>query len=194
MIRLARLTAIVAALVGSATVASAQSTESGAGAQNPARPLRESQQQPGRGTPTERQALQRQVRQAFARVVRRQLNLDAGKMQQLQRVDQKYEQQRRQVLKSEREARLNLKTAMQDSTGHPDQDKIAQYMDQLVHGQRERADLLEGEQKELAAFLSPLQRAQYFALKERVTRKLMELQTDSAAGRARQRRPPPPAP
>jgi periplasmic protein CpxP/Spy len=126
--------------------------------------------------------------------VRRQLNLDAGKMQQLQRVDQKYEQQRRQVLKSEREARLNLKTAMQDSTGHPDQDKIAQYMDQLVHGQRQRADLLEGEQKELAGFLSPLQRAQYFALKERVTRKLMELRTDSAAGRGGQPRTPPPAP
>jgi periplasmic protein CpxP/Spy len=194
VIGLARLTAIVVALVGSATVASAQATESGTGAQNPARPLREAQQQPGRGTPTERQALQRQVRQAFARVVRRQLNLDAGKMQQLQRVDQKYEQQRRQVLKSEREARLNLKTAMQDSTGHPDQDKIAQYMDQLVHGQRQRADLLEGEQKELAGFLSPLQRAQYFALKERVARKLMELQTDSAAGRGRQRRTPPPAP
>jgi len=106
-------------------------------------------------------------------------------------VDQKYEQQRREVLRSERQARLNLKAAMQDSTGHPDQDKIAQYMDQLVHGQRQRADLLEGEQKELATFLSPLQRAQYFSLKERVTRKLMELQTDSAGGRAGRRAGPP---
>jgi hypothetical protein len=192
---IARLIATVATLVASTGVARAQATESGTGSQNPARGLGGAQQQPGRGAPTERQALQRQVRQAFARVVRRQLNLDAAKMQQLQRVDQKYEQQRRQVLKSEREARLNLKTAMQDSTGHPDQDKIAQYMDQLVHGQRQRADLLESEQKELSTFLTPMQRAQYFALKERIARKLMELQTDSANARAGRRgQQPPPAP
>lgn len=179
--RMMRSTAVFAAVLASAAVARAQVAESTSAAQ--ARPLRGQRQQPRGGTPTERQALQRRVRQAFAGVVRRQLNLDAAKMQQLQRVDQKYEQQRREVLRSEREARFNLKAAMQDSAGHPDQDKIAQYMDQLVHGQRQRADLLEGEQKELAAFLSPLQRAQYFALKERVARKLMELQPDSVAGR-----------
>jgi protein CpxP len=190
--RVARSAVVVAALLVSATVARAQVAESASAAQT--RPLRGARQQPASGTPAERQALQRRVRQAFAGVVRRQLNLDAAKMQQLQRVDQKYEQQRREVLRSERAARLNLKTAMQDSTGHPDQDKIAQYMDQLVHGQRQRADLLEGEQKELAAFLSPMQRAQYFALKERITRKLMEVQTDSVAGRAGRRGGLPPAP
>lgn len=185
-----RVTATIAALVMSATLASAQVT----GSTPPSAATRASRsaQQPGRGVPNERQALQRRVRQAFAGVVRRQLNLDATKMQQLQRVDQKYEQQRREVLRSEREARLNLKAAMQDSSGHPDQDKIAQYMDQLVQGQRKRADLLDGEQKELAAFLSPLQRAQYFSLKERITRKLMELQTDSTRARSGRRGVEPP--
>jgi len=109
-------------------------------------------------------------------------------MQTLQRVDQKYEQQRRGVLRDERDARLNLKAAMQDSTGHPDQDKIATYLDQLVHGQRRRAELLEAEQKELSNFLSPLQRAQYFSLKERLTRKLLELQADSSGTRGGGRR------
>ena len=186
-LRLIGSSTILGALLVTATAVNAQVTDSASTSQG--RMLRGMVQQPGRGAPTEQQALQRQVRQAFARVVRRQLNLDAAKMQQLQRVDQKFEQQRREVLRSERQARLNLKAAMQDSTGHPDQDKIAQYMDQLVHGQRQRADLLEGEQKELATFLSPLQRAQYFSLKERVTRKLMELQTDS--GRAGRRAGPP---
>jgi hypothetical protein len=43
--------------------------------------------------------------------------------------------------------------------------------------------LLEAEQKELSTFLSPLQRAQYFSLKERLTKKLLEVQRDSTVGR-----------
>jgi len=124
------------------------------------------------------------VRLAFNELVRRQLNLNPAQMQTLQRTDQKYEQQRRAVVLGEREARLNLAAAMQDSTGHPDQDKIAQYLDQLVRGQRQRAELLESEQKEFSTFLTPLQRAQYFALKERLSKKLVELRADSTGGRA----------
>ncbi|HMA24682.1 MAG TPA: hypothetical protein VKP00_11825 [Gemmatimonadaceae bacterium] len=178
---------IAAALVACATAAGAQVAESGMARQPPARQQRGARQEFGRGTPNDRQALERRVRQAFAGVVRRQLNLDAAQMQNLQRVDQKFEQQRRVVLRDERDARQNLRAAMQDSTGHADQDKIAQYLDQIVLGQRRRADLLEQEQKELSNFLTPLQRAQYFALKERITRKLLDLQADSSAGRGGRR-------
>ena len=173
---------VAAMLLAFAGVARAQSAEAQAG-QAPARQQRGGQRASAMA-PSDRQALQRRVRQAFTAVVRRQLNLDAAQMQTLQRVDQKYEQQRRGVLRDERDARMNLKLAMEDSTGHPDQDKISQYLDQLVKGQRRRADLLDAEQKELSSFLSPLQRAKYFSLKERVARKMLELQSDTAAGRA----------
>ena len=173
---------VAATLLAFATVARAQVAETQA-AQVPTRPQRGGQRL-GAAAPNNRQALQRQVRQAFTAVVRQQLNLDAAQMQTLQRVDQKYEQQRRAVLRDERDARLNLKVAMEDSSGHPDQDKISQYLDQLVKGQRRRADLLDAEQKELSSFLSPLQRAKYFSLKERVAKKMLELQADSAGGRA----------
>ena len=175
---------IAGALLASASVVGAQVAESATAARVPRRMQRGAQQQLGRGTPNERQALQQRVRQAFAGVVRRQLNLSAPQMQTLQRTDQKYEQQRRAIVRDERDARLNLAAAMQDSTGHPDQDKIAQYLDELVRGQRRRAELLEAEQKEFSTFLSPLQRAQYFALKERLGKKLQELRADSLGGRA----------
>jgi hypothetical protein len=174
---------VIAVLMSCASVAGAQVAESTAPARVPRRMQRGAQQQLPRAAPNEQQVLRQRVRQAFAGVVRKQLNLNPVQMQTLQRTDQKYEQQRRAVVLSEREARLGLKAAMEDSTGHPDQDKIAQYLDQLVQGQRRRADLLEGEQKELAGFLSPLQRAQYFALKERLNRKMQELQADSLTGR-----------
>jgi hypothetical protein len=164
-----------------ATAAGAQVAETATG-RGPARQQRR-QQQLGRATPNDRQLLQRRVRQAFAGVVQKQLNLNPAQMQTLQRTDQKYEQQRRGVVIDERNARLSLKAAMEDSSGHPDQDKIAESLDQLVRGQRRRAELLEAEQKELSTFLSPLQRAQYFSLKERLTKKLLEVQRDSTVGR-----------
>jgi len=124
--------------------------------------------------PAERQLLQRQVRQAFAKAVRRQLNLSDDQMRKLQSVDLKYERQRIALLRDERQARQGLKSTMDDSAS-VDQAKVDGYLSQLVKAQRTRADLLESEQKELTGFLTPLQRAKYFAMKERLNRRMQEL-------------------
>ena len=124
--------------------------------------------------PAERQLLQRQVRQAFAKAVKRQLNLSDDQMRRLQSVDFKFERQRIALLRDERQARLGLKTAM-DDLASVDQAKVDGYLSQLVKAQRTRADLLESEQKELAGFLNPLQRAKYFSMKERLNRRMQEL-------------------
>lgn len=137
-----------------------------------------------------RQALQKQVREAFAKVVRKQLNLNDEQMRSLQRVDAKFELERRSLMREERQARVGLVAAMADSAS-PDQARIGQQLDVLVQAQRKRADLLEAEQKELSGFLTPLQRAKYFAVKERLNRRLQQLvQGDSTARRGG----PPPAP
>lgn len=143
------------------------------------------QQQPN----PRRQALQRQVREAFAQVVRKQLNLNDEQMRSLQRVDAKYERQRRALLREERQTRLELLQAMADSAS-PDQPRIARQLDALVQSQRNRADLLDAEQKELSSFLTPLQRARYFAIKERLNRRLQQLVQGDSSGR----RGGPPAP
>jgi len=124
--------------------------------------------------PAERQMLQREVRQAFAKAVRRQLDLNDDQMRKLQSADLKYERERVALLRDERQARLGLKDAMDDSA-KVDQTKVDAYLSQLIKSQRTRADLLESEQKELAGFLTPLQRAKYFAMKERFNRRMQEL-------------------
>jgi len=148
----------------------------------------------GRGAQQEqRQALQRQVRQAFSEAVRRRLNLNDEQMGKLQEVNRKYDIQRRELLRTERQARQGLAATMQDST-LPDatrQARASQFMDQLVQSQRRRADLLEGEQKELAGFLTPVQRGQYSAMRERFNRQVQQLERDSTAAPGR---PPTPAP
>jgi hypothetical protein len=123
-------------------------------------------------TPAERQVQERRIRQAFENVVRRQLKLDDQKMRQLRQSQTKFERQRRQLNGEERQARLALRAAMQDSGGR-DQSRISQSLDQLVAAQRRRADLLEAEQRELSSFLTPMQRAQYLSLQERAARRLL---------------------
>ena len=136
--------------------------------------------------PANRAALERQFRQALARVTRRQLGLDNAKMAQLMRVDQRFERQRRSLAQRQRQTRLALRGAMADSSSAA-QATISQQLDTLLSLERQRIDMLEAEQKELATFLTPLQRARYQALQERLRRRLEELRmgpplTDSALG------------
>ena len=125
--------------------------------------------------PAERVALQRRVRQAWMVAVRKQLNLNDQQMRTLNQVNSKYERQRADIQRDERQARLGLRAAMQDTTGIDQNAVIEQHMNVLVQAQRRRADLFEAEQKELGGFLTPLQRARYTALQERLTQNLQKL-------------------
>jgi Spy/CpxP family protein refolding chaperone len=137
----------------------------------------------------ERALLQRQVRQAWIGNVRRQLNLNDEQMRTLNQVNTKYERQRGDIQRDERQARLGLKAAMADTAAGDQNARIEQQMNVLVAAQRRRADLFENEQKELAGFLTPLQRARYSVLQERLAQRLQQLrqnQQEAPVG------PPPP--
>jgi len=121
--------------------------------------------------------------------VRRQLNLNNEQMRTLNQVNTKYERQRGDIQRDERQARLGLKAAMEDTAAGDQNARIEQQMNVLVGAQRRRADLFENEQKELAGFLTPLQRARYSVLQERLAQRLQQLrqnQQETPAG------PPPP--
>jgi len=157
--------------------------------------LANAQVRPGRGERAQEadaqdRPLARQAREAFGGVVRRQLKLDDEKWKQFQRADRQFEQQRNQLRRDEREARLGLLTAMQD-TVNVDQNKIAQYMDQLTQAQRRRADILAAEQKELSGFLTPLQRARLLALREQLTQRVMQAERGQGGRRGGVPQPPP---
>jgi Spy/CpxP family protein refolding chaperone len=128
------------------------------------------------------QALARQVRQRFATVIRRQLNLTDDQARQLQTVEQRYQKQRNGLLRDERATRVGLAAAMQDTAGTPDQSKIAQYLDDLVQAQHRRAALLDSEQKDLAGFLTPLQRAKYQALHEQLNQRIRQMRQNGRGG------------
>jgi hypothetical protein len=133
--------------------------------------------------------VRQQVRQAFQARIRDELNLDQPKMRRLNQTEQSFNRQRSEVGQSERQTRLALAAAMQDST--PDQGKIDGLINQLIQAQRKRADLLEAEQKELSSFLTPMQRAQYLSLTQQLQARMREL---TQAGRGVPPGAPPPQP
>jgi len=161
---------IVAGSVGSAHVVEAQR------AGNPRAARREARVEAKADARAERQqALAGQVRQRFAQVVKQRLNLNSDQAKRLKDVDDRYDQQRNDVAREEREARQALRAALAAPSGSPDQAKADENMARLMRAQRRRSEILESEQKDLGAFLTPVQRAQYFALRDNLARRIQQM-------------------
>lgn len=169
-------------LVPAIVVALAQSVSS---AQAQRRPRREAvlpragvsrqlpESQPG-AAGANRAQLEQRFQQMLYQMTRRRVGLSDEQMNKLVPINRSFERQRRDLQRQERETRVSLREAMRDSA-QMDQGKISGYMDRLVQLQRQRADLLEQEQKDLAEFMTPLQRARYTALQEQVRRRMEQL-------------------
>src|SRR4051794_21938988 len=127
----------------------------------------------------DQQALVRQVRKRFEALVRRQLALTDDQARRLAGVESRIQPQRNKLARDEHQTRQALRAAMLDSTAAPDQAKISQYLADLVQAQRRRADLLDAEQKELSAFLTPLQRAKYQGLHDQLNKRIQELRKNA---------------
>lgn len=139
------------------------------------RPGRRLQQQPPADTPAgRRQRLEQQIRQGFWRVAKRRIGFSDAQMTQLERTSQRFDVQRRQLAQQEKTQRVTLRAQILADTA-ANQSSIASSLDRLHDVQRQRLDMQAEEQKELATFMSPLQRAKYLALQEQVRKRLQAL-------------------
>ena len=168
-------------------------------AQRPDRLQRQQQQQQqqrqlesGDQTP-----LARQFQLRLAEVVRRRLNLNDSQMRQLGQVNGRYERQRMQLLRRERQTRQDLRRQMAAGDS-ADQSRVADLLKEAMQIQRERLDVTEREQQELSQFMSPMQRAMYFGIQDEVRRRMEEMRQQGRPGAAQGRpgavRPRPLAP
>ena len=135
------------------------------------------------GVPAQGPALERQFRERFAEVVKRRLNLDEAQMQQLGRVNDRFERDRVMLLRNERRTRQALRAEVLAGDS-ADQKKVAGLLDELLTIQRRRLDLTESEQRELAAFLTPTQRAKYFGIQDELRQRLEHLRRQRQERRA----------
>lgn len=173
-IRTSLATAVLAALV--AASGGARLDAQGQGSRDTAAALEPLA--PGGAAPDEssggRRSLEAQLRQRIAQVVRARLQLDDRQLAQLERVNQRFEPRRRDLVQRERATRQSLRAELLRGQ-QADQGHVSSLLDQLTGIQQERLDLFRQEQRELSAFLTPVQRARYAALQEQLRKRVNAL-------------------
>jgi Spy/CpxP family protein refolding chaperone len=130
----------------------------------------------------QRAALEERFRERTAEVVRRRLQLNDDQMARLRATNQQFDRQRSALVADERQARQALRAELVAGDA-ANQQKVAGLLDQLMRAQRRRLDLVENEQRELGKFLTPVQRAKYFALQNEIRKRMEELRDRPGARR-----------
>ena len=140
-----------------------------------------------------REALERRVRERIAEEVQERLGLDDAQTERLGATNRKFEERRRVLLAEERTARMELRTQLvrRDSA---DQRRVGALIEQLLSFQRKRLELVEQEQRELAGFLTPVQRATYLSMQDQMRRRLEEMRRGGARRQGGRGRPAPAKP
>lgn len=120
--------------------------------------------QAGDSIPAQRRAmLERQVRQRIAVIVKERLQLTDAQAQQLQEAEGRFDLRRRDLMQREQRVRRDLRQQLSPGVA-ADQQRVATLLDQIMTVHRERVTNMEQEQRDLARFLTPVQRAKYLGL------------------------------
>lgn len=148
------------------------------------------QQQPQRPplSPAQRDTLEQRVRDRMAQMLRTQLGMSDEQVRRFQATNRRFEAQRVALFNQEREVRGELRQLIEggDTTQLA---RIGTLLDRTIQLQRQRIDLQESEQTELATFLNPLQRARLYGIEEQLRRR-MESMRDGQPGAGRMAPPP----
>ena len=136
--------------------------------------------QPARANLQQRPALEQALRQRMATVTRQRLGLTDQQMTQLEQSNSRFGPQLMQLIASERETRRQLRLELTSPT--PNQQHVSTLIDQTLSLQKQRVSIVEAEQKDLARFMTPVQRAKYVALQAAFRRRAQELARKNAAG------------
>ena len=119
-------------------------------------------------------ALQARVRQRLATVVKQRLGLTDDQVRQLAAANASYEGRRHDLMVRERDARVVIRRELKRGQS-ADQKAVDAALSDLFRIQRTRIDLAEQEQRDLAKFMQPSQRAGYLALQEQLRRRVEQM-------------------
>lgn len=150
----------------------------------------------------QRDVLEKRFKERIDAIVKARLRLTDEQQVKLREVASRTEESRRVLRREEFVLRTSLREEMK-AGDKANEAKVGDLLDQMPRLERRKLDLLETEQRELAKFLSPTQRARYFGLQDELRRGMQDLQRrrmgmdDSTAGPAdargyRRRGTPPP--
>ena len=124
--------------------------------------------------PGNRTALEQQFRERTAKLVQQRLGLNDAQLAKLEQSNARYAPQLRQLAAQERDIRFQLRQEMMAGNS-ANQQHVSDMLDGAIRLQRQRLGIVEAEQKELAGFLTPVQRARYMALQAQFGKRAQEL-------------------
>jgi hypothetical protein len=130
----------------------------------------------------ERERLQAAIERRFGQVVREQLGLSDDQARRLAQTEEHFRPRRRAIFRQQARLRLALQDQMlPGNAANPD--SVRRLMDGI---QVTRSDMLQLDQeqdREMAGFLTPVQRARYQMLRERLLIRLQEVRRQRMQGR-----------
>ena len=146
-----------------------------------------------------RAALEQKFRERTAKLAQSKLGLTDAQLAELEQTNARFAPQLNQLLVAERQTRQQLRREMM-AGDKANQQHVSELLDSTVRLQKQRIALVEAEQKDLARFLTPTQRAGYVALQAQFRKRAQELTRQNAVRRqgirmqgrpgARRQRPP----
>jgi len=136
-------------------------------------------QEPTEENPQRAEQLRQLIEDRFAARAQEELGLDDEQFQRLRGTSAQFAAERRGVEQQER--RLRQAMAFQLRPGiAANQDSVARLLDALIDVKAAYVQTYRDEMKALAAFLNPVQRAQYFVLRERLLNLAQQVRTQRA--------------
>ena len=140
--------------------------------------------------PPQREQLEAQVRREYTRVVQQRVGLSDDQMTRLGPINRRFSEDRRALQLQERDTRIAIQRGIRDTAARGDSARMSGLLQQLVEIQKRRVQLVEDEQRALAAIMTPLQRARYMALQEQTRRQVDQRRGRGGGGPPPGRRPP----
>lgn len=125
----------------------------------------------------ERERLQQQIEDRFGRVVQQQLQLSDDQGTRLRGTEERFRTRRRDIMRRQLALRFALNGQMCPGCS-ADADSVRRLMDDIETNRGELFRLQQEQDREMAGYLTPVQRAQYQLLRERLIRRLSEVRRE----------------
>ena len=136
----------------------------------------------------QRERLQEEIDRRFGQVVQQRLGLTGDQSARLRATEERFRAQRRAVLRQQLALRFALDGQMRPGQA-ADADSVRRLMDGIQANRAELFRLEQDQDREMAGYLTPVQRAQYQQLRERLLRRLQEVRRERGMGRGDRVRP-----
>ena len=126
--------------------------------------------------------LRAQIESTFTRRVQQDLNLSQDQAAKLRASQERFGSRRRDVMQEQLQRRRALENQMQPGIA-ANSDSVRKLMDGIQTGRAEMLKIEQDQDREMAGYLTPVQRARYQQMRERFMQRVGELRMERREGR-----------